>query len=596
MNRQQVTRNQTPSKSNTPLVSGILQRAAVSPEMDDVESKDDHEAQALINSAFSQDFSKVPISGIKPQQLTGTNQQGHLMSPIQAKWTSRQSDDQYEQAAQLQIADNYSDQQQQPNQKKARPEPGSRENNTGLPDNLKLGIENLSGYSMDDVKVHYNSDQPTKLQAHAFAQGTNIHVAPGQENHLPHEAWHVVQQKQGRVKPTLQLKGKININDDIGLEQEATEMGNRSNQRQSDTKKTARLKSYSGNSTSDPIQLAWYLKCIQNPDNMAGEIQRLQGASPIDTGTFGGNNEYGQPVEINKWLAGGAGISTTHYNPGQNQYYSPVGFVLDILPGDVLGNFEGDGNTSTLHLGKDLYWQAFEAIRGAMIGDVTINADLNANGYGATFMNPVTNLPTANILRTQIENFLANAHVQDQSKNLTKMTIKTTAKQQLQAHYQTADMAAPIGPGGPAGLAALEAHLQNLAPGAAYRHPGQNRDIKYTESQVHGELAHVVGTFYTAEIGDYPDIINATWRNGDPNWLNNRANAANQFRQLLVAAGNPNINLMRLQGGILANAPLPDAPIMPRGFLRWALASVGIAVLYYAAPRLFQLYQDYMEG
>jgi hypothetical protein len=25
---------------------------------------------------------------------------------------------------------------------------------------------------------------------------------PGQEQHLPHEAWHVVQQKQGRVKPT----------------------------------------------------------------------------------------------------------------------------------------------------------------------------------------------------------------------------------------------------------------------------------------------------------------------------------------------------------------------------------------------------------
>ncbi|MDO8991413.1 MAG: hypothetical protein Q7U83_00020 [Daejeonella sp.] len=30
-----------------------------------------------------------------------------------------------------------------------------QENNTGLPDNLKSGIENLSGYSMDEVKVHY---------------------------------------------------------------------------------------------------------------------------------------------------------------------------------------------------------------------------------------------------------------------------------------------------------------------------------------------------------------------------------------------------------------------------------------------------------
>lgn len=100
-----------------------------------------------------------------------------------------------------------------------------KENNTGLPDDLKTGIENLSGYSMDDVKVHFNSDKPAQLQAHAYAQGTDIHLASGQEKHLPHEAWHVVQQKQGRVKPTLQMKGKVNVNDDEGLENEADVMG-----------------------------------------------------------------------------------------------------------------------------------------------------------------------------------------------------------------------------------------------------------------------------------------------------------------------------------------------------------------------------------
>lgn len=97
-------------------------------------------------------------------------------------------------------------------------------NNTGLPDNLKTGIENLSGYSMDDVNVHYNSDKPAQLNALAYAQGTNIHVAPGQEKHLPHEAWHVVQQKQGRVQPTMQLQG-VNVNDNEGLEKEADVMG-----------------------------------------------------------------------------------------------------------------------------------------------------------------------------------------------------------------------------------------------------------------------------------------------------------------------------------------------------------------------------------
>lgn len=97
-------------------------------------------------------------------------------------------------------------------------------NNTGLPGQLKSGIESMSGFSMDDVNVHYNSDKPAQLKAHAYAQGTDIHIAPGQEKHLPHEAWHVVQQKQGRVQPTTQLKA-FNINDDEGLEKEADEMG-----------------------------------------------------------------------------------------------------------------------------------------------------------------------------------------------------------------------------------------------------------------------------------------------------------------------------------------------------------------------------------
>ncbi|MBE14741.1 MAG: hypothetical protein CL867_00675, partial [Cytophagaceae bacterium] len=103
----------------------------------------------------------------------------------------------------------------------------SNPNNTGLPDNLKAGIESISGYAMDDVRVHYNSSEPAQLNAHAYAQGSAIHLGPGQEKHLPHEAWHVVQQKQGRVKPTRQLKGKFTINDDVGLEREADVMGAR---------------------------------------------------------------------------------------------------------------------------------------------------------------------------------------------------------------------------------------------------------------------------------------------------------------------------------------------------------------------------------
>lgn len=99
-----------------------------------------------------------------------------------------------------------------------------RPNNTGMPDNLKSGIESLSGFSMDDVRVHYNSSKPATVQALAYTQGTDIHVAPGQEKCLPHEAWHVAQQMAGRVSPTTNING-MPVNDNAALEHEADVMG-----------------------------------------------------------------------------------------------------------------------------------------------------------------------------------------------------------------------------------------------------------------------------------------------------------------------------------------------------------------------------------
>ena len=87
----------------------------------------------------------------------------------------------------------------------------------GLPKWLKAGIERLSGLAMDDVRVHRNSSEPAKLGALAYTKGSDIHLGPGQERHLPHEAWHVVQQKQGRVQATAQMKG-VAISEDAGLE------------------------------------------------------------------------------------------------------------------------------------------------------------------------------------------------------------------------------------------------------------------------------------------------------------------------------------------------------------------------------------------
>lgn len=107
-------------------------------------------------------------------------------------------------------------------------QPVQKKNETGMPDNLKAGIEDLSGFSMDDVRVHYNSDKPATVQALAYTQGTDIHVAPGQEQHLPHEAWHVAQQMAGRVEPTTEVGG-MPVNDNAALEHEADVMGAKAN-------------------------------------------------------------------------------------------------------------------------------------------------------------------------------------------------------------------------------------------------------------------------------------------------------------------------------------------------------------------------------
>ena len=111
-----------------------------------------------------------------------------------------------------------------PEAKAVPPAYSAEMNRTGLPDPLKAGIESLSGFSLDRVKVIYDSPRPAQLMAHAYAQDGKIHLAPGQQSHLPHEAWHLVQQAQGRVAPTRQANGTP-VNDDPALEQEADVMG-----------------------------------------------------------------------------------------------------------------------------------------------------------------------------------------------------------------------------------------------------------------------------------------------------------------------------------------------------------------------------------
>tara|TARA_B100000508_G_C11465278_1_gene281467 strand:- start:1573 stop:3321 length:1749 start_codon:yes stop_codon:yes gene_type:complete len=207
--------------------------------------------------------------------------------------------------------------------------PVQKKNDTGLPDQLKSGIESLSGYSMDDVKVHYNSAKPAQLQAHAYAQGTHIHLASGREKHLPHEAWHVVQQKQGRVKPNMQLKGNWNVNNDPGLEREADLMGGKANQLKLDPVKGEIARQ---NSLSQPVIQRAIGAEIELPDCT------LEVPEGTKQGTLLARIPLSKTTEIhaeNPRLKGGVGpkkIATLEYATGiyEQGQQQPSEFVQDI--------------------------------------------------------------------------------------------------------------------------------------------------------------------------------------------------------------------------------------------------------------------------
>lgn len=96
-------------------------------------------------------------------------------------------------------------------------------NNTGISLQRKERVENLSGFSFDDVKVHYNSSKPTQLQTLAYPLRNKADTAPGQEKYLEHELGHVVQQKQRVIHPNAYLNGTP-TNKDSQLEKNAVSL------------------------------------------------------------------------------------------------------------------------------------------------------------------------------------------------------------------------------------------------------------------------------------------------------------------------------------------------------------------------------------
>ncbi len=218
------------------------------------------------------------------------------------------------------MADNYAAKQKQPFREKV--------NNTGLPDNMKAGMENLSGISLDDVKVYRNSDKPAQLQAHAYAQGTNIHLGAGQEKHLSHEAWHVVQQKQGRVKPTLQANGNVSVNDNVGLEKEADVMGTKALQM-----KPVKMGTYKMNLPVPNRPVVQKIDWAWLGSSLAAPVGGVSGAvsGTVKGAMHGYQDEDGVLAGMGKGLISGAKDGYKH--PG-----TAVGTLIGGAAGNMIGS------------------------------------------------------------------------------------------------------------------------------------------------------------------------------------------------------------------------------------------------------------------
>ena len=102
-----------------------------------------------------------------------------------------------------------------------------------MPAPVQAKMEQSFGTDFSAVRIH-EGPQAGAVGALAYAQGTDIHFAPGQydpgsergQQLLGHELAHVVQQAQGRVRGQTQLAG-VAVDDSSALEREADAMGAR---------------------------------------------------------------------------------------------------------------------------------------------------------------------------------------------------------------------------------------------------------------------------------------------------------------------------------------------------------------------------------
>ncbi|WDD37034.1 DUF4157 domain-containing protein (plasmid) [Nostoc sp. UHCC 0926] len=237
MTSKRMAQSDRQQKSDKPQESGILQRTAVRSVSDvGMQSTDDQEELALSNSAFSKDFSRVPISTTKPQQIMAKLTIGavgdkyeqeadrvaaQVVQRINAPPSVRSGEDETVQREEMETKDNEARLMRSPIIQRRSSDGGmaatpdleasinqARGGGQQIANNIRQPIEQAFGADFSGVKVHTDcqSDQLNRsIQARAFTTGQNVFFRQGEYNPvsrggqelLAHELSHVVQQGGG---------------------------------------------------------------------------------------------------------------------------------------------------------------------------------------------------------------------------------------------------------------------------------------------------------------------------------------------------------------------------------------------------------------
>ncbi|HEX2900147.1 MAG TPA: TIGR02594 family protein [Bacteroidia bacterium] len=102
----------------------------------------------------------------------------------------------------------------------------------GLSPELNAQMSSAMGSDFSNVNIHADSSKASDAGALAYAQGNDVHFAPGQfkpdtqsgQELIGHELAHVAQQREGRVQANASVGGMA-VNNDPQLEAEADSMG-----------------------------------------------------------------------------------------------------------------------------------------------------------------------------------------------------------------------------------------------------------------------------------------------------------------------------------------------------------------------------------